>query len=133
MYGFTIRDGQRAKPPYRCKAGAQFISRYALATVELCQTALDLGANGFFVFLKPDLALRLHFECIEEHVLHALEGAAMQALLNKGVEFGTVDLDGHCIDLAGVILSQGSLSLLRLYQLRPTTPKSGIVLARCPP
>jgi hypothetical protein len=28
-------------------------------------------------FLKPHLAFRLHFEGVEENVLHALEGAAV--------------------------------------------------------
>jgi len=61
-----------------CKAGAQFISRYAIAAVELGQAALDFGVNGFFVFLEPDLAFRLHFEGVEEYVFHALERAAIE-------------------------------------------------------
>lgn len=41
---------------------------------------LDFGADGIFVFLKPSLAFALYFQGVEEHVFHALEGAAMQPL-----------------------------------------------------
>ena len=69
------------------------IARYAVAAVELGQAALDFGANGFFIFLKPDLAFRLHFEGIEEYVFHALERAAMKALLDEALAGMSRDFD----------------------------------------
>jgi hypothetical protein len=57
------------------------------AAVQLGQPAVDLGADGFLVFLKPCLAFALDFQGVEEYVLKALESAAVQALLNQGPRF----------------------------------------------
>jgi hypothetical protein len=65
------------------------------ASVELSQTALDLGVDGFFVFLKPRLALLLYFQGIEEYVFYALACAAVQPLLNERFNFRALYFDGH--------------------------------------
>src|ERR1019366_7289015 len=69
--------------------------RYAFAPIELGQSALDLGIDGLFVFLQPDLAFALYFQRIEEHVFHTLERAATQPLLNERLDFRTFYFDGH--------------------------------------
>src|SRR6266496_3389638 len=74
---------------------AQFVPRNAFASVELGQPALNLGADGFSVFLKPGLAFALYFQGIEEHIFHGLERTAMQTLLNERLDFRTFYFNTH--------------------------------------
>jgi hypothetical protein len=77
------------------KAAAKFVPRYAFAPVELRKASRDLEVDGFFVFLQPSPAFGLDFQGVEENIFHAVERAAVKALLNECFNLGTVDFNGH--------------------------------------
>ena len=68
---------------------------HAFPSIQLGQAAINFRVNGFFVFLKPNLALALHFQGVEQHIFHAIEHAAMQPLPYQRLDLWTFDFNGH--------------------------------------